>query len=254
MINATNAPFLAWIWTATILLTKSDLDSCPVTIHNDVIYVSTLLGKLKKKKKKSKLSPQNDLYWGLVLKLRKWPHWYTLYFIGSNGELLGLCFSFYLFIFLQKQVQCILHSDIFITSRILRLLLLQYIAWVNLLYVSFISSFPWRLNGSQQICYDPSRMLRVYETQTDNQTRPSIDAACWFTLGLWAILSLGLMFAQPLSDFITFRKHFINTLSSAIVGSRKANKPWFYPPCYCLWSDNHQCSQNSERCQKLKLR
>lgn len=158
----------------------------------------------------------------------------------------------YLF-FLPKQVQCILQSDIFITTRILQLLLLQYIAWVNLLYVSFISSFPWRLNGSQQICYDPSRMLRVYETATDNQTRPSIDVACWFTLGLWAMLSLGLMFAQPLSDFITFRKHFINTLSSAIVGSRKANKPWFYPPCYCLWSDNHQCSQNSERCQKLKL-
>lgn len=164
-----------------------------------------------------------------------------MYFIGSNGELLGLCFSLYLlFFFLFRKSRCSVFYKVtvFIAPCILRLLLLQYIPWVNLLYVSFISSFPWRLNGSQQICYDPSRMLRLYETETDNQTRPSIDEACWFTLGLWAILSLGLMFAQPFCDFITFLKHFINTLSSAIVGSRKANKPWFYPPSYCLWSDN----------------
>lgn len=47
VINAANTPFLARIWTVTILLTKPDLESCPVRVHNQVIYVSTLLGKLK---------------------------------------------------------------------------------------------------------------------------------------------------------------------------------------------------------------
>lgn len=151
-------------------------------------------------------------------------------------------------------MQRILRSDIFITSRILRVLLLQYIARVNLLYVSFISSLPRRWNGSQQICYDPSRMLRVYEAETGNQSRPSIDVAGRFTPELWAILSLGLMFAQPLCDFITFWKHFINTLSSAMVESRKANKPWLHPPSYRLWSDNHPSSQNSEQRQKILVK
>lgn len=34
-----------------------------------------------------------------------------------------------------------------------------------------------------------------------------------------------------------FRKHLINTLSSATVRSRKANRPLFYPPSYRLWRD-----------------
>lgn len=89
MINATNAPILAWIWTTTILLRKAALESHPVRIHNHVVYVSTLLGKLKENIEE--LSPRNQPYWGLVLTLRKRPQWYTVYFVAW--------FVFYLFIY-----------------------------------------------------------------------------------------------------------------------------------------------------------